>query len=157
MQNMYHLLDREQLELDGFNPFSPSADEAGRAGAEAVPAAAAAPAAAPAAGGAVLSNGDVKKDVGGGVAAIRAKVEAKVGKGGVKRKVTAAKAVTKGKGKGGGGGEQGGGNRGVGGGVEAVDEEEMRRLGIYAAFLLPLANSMCADQKRAAKNVSRGL
>ncbi|CAM9682026.1 unnamed protein product [Laminaria digitata] len=29
----------------------------------------------------------------------------------------------------------------------------MRRLGIYAAFLLPLANSMCADQKRAAKNV----
>ena len=145
---MYHLLDNEQLELDGFNAFRPSNDQPAPPG-EAETAPSPTPGARP--------------DVDGGgsgrrLSAIKAKVKAKAkSKGGAKGEATPAaktKAKANASAKGGGGeGRVQAGTRGGGGGVEEIDEEEMRRLGIYAAFLLPLANSMCQDRKKGTKNV----
>lgn len=37
----------------------------------------------------------------------------------------------------------------AGGATEEMNKDEMRRLGLYAAFLLPLADSMCLNTKGA--------
>lgn len=125
-QNMYHLLDEDQVDLDGFNAFGPDSTSGAMAGAEV---SAAATQAAPSVGGPARSKTKAKK--GGGGAGGEA---GKKGKG----KGTASTTGTQ-RGK-------------AGGPAEGMDKEEMRRLGLYAAFLLPLADSMCPNRKRA--NVS---
>lgn len=145
---MYHLLDKDPAELDGFNAFGPkdngsngeedgagAADEVSpRAAREQLKAGAAAAAAAATASGAGGAGPSMKTGGGAGPAA------------------AAAAAAARGKNK--SGGKRGtasttGNQRGKAGAPAAgMGKEEMRRLGLYAAFLLPLADSMCPNQKR---------
>ncbi|CAM9285362.1 unnamed protein product [Ectocarpus fasciculatus] len=121
LKNMFHLLDREQTVLDDFDAFGPGAGDEGE------------------------QEEEEEKDV--SPAAARERLKG----------VTAAAAR---KGKGAGSKAKGGGPKNSGGSgtqrgkagfsaEEGMDKEEMRRLGLYAAFLLPLADSMCPNQKRA--------
>lgn len=146
---MYHLLDKDQVELDGFDAFGPgnasgagTAAEGGEnndtsrvdkvspaAAREQLEAAAAAAAAAPSDAAAARSKKKARKG-GGGAAASK------------KGKVTARTTATQ-RGK-------------AGAPAEGMDKEEMRRLGLYAAFLLPLADSMCPNRKRANVSVLMG-
>lgn len=151
---MYHLLDKDQVELDGFNAFGPGDVSEAGAAAEAgdgedkdvsrvdsvSPAAAreqleagaarAAPSVAAAAAAAVESKAKEargsKRGAGDGAAASK------------KGKVAASTTGTQ-RGK-------------AGPAAQGMDREEMRRLGLYAAFLLPLADSLCPNGKR--NNVS---
>lgn len=145
---MYHLLDTDQLELDGFNAFGPGNSSEQGAGAEGgeekdasrvdkvSPAAACEQLGAAAAAAATLRA--------------RSKKEAKKGGGGGRGGAGAGAAVSK---KGKVTASTTGTQRGKAGGAAAgMDREEMRRLGLYAAFLLPLGDSMCPNRKRA--NVS---
>ncbi|CBJ26899.1 conserved unknown protein [Ectocarpus siliculosus] len=119
LKNMFHLLDREQTVLDDFNAFGPGVGDEGVQ--------------------------EEEEEVSPAAARERLK--------GVK--ATAAKKVKGAEGKVKGGGSK----KAVGAGTqrgkagitvtEGMDKEEMRRLGLYAAFLLPLADSMCPNQKRA--------
>lgn len=129
---MYHLLDKDQLDLDGFNAFGPGSVSGKGAGAGATTAATQA---APSVAAAARPKSNAKAVKGGaGAGAAGKKGEEKGSKG----KVTASTTGTQ-RGK-------------AGAPVEGMDREEMRRLGLYAAFLLPLADSMCPNRKRA--NVS---
>lgn len=120
---MYHLLDDSQSELEGFTPFGPRPEEEGKATTTA-------------AGGTLAKVERMAVEKGFGSSASAAQPKSK-GKGGG--------AATKGKG---GGGDA----RGSGEGDAVKDglgKEEMRRLGLYAAFLLPLSDSKCANSKGA--------
>lgn len=134
---MYHLLDEDQLDLNGFNVFGPGITDTdidtNSSGAGAT---AAATAAAPSVAAAAKPKD--KKD--------------KANKGGARAVVMAA--GEKGKGQGKVTGSTTGTQRGKAGcPVEGMDKEEIRRLGLYAAFLLPLADSMCPNRKRAKVSV----
>ncbi|CAB1119411.1 unnamed protein product [Ectocarpus sp. CCAP 1310/34] len=121
LKNMFHLLDREQAVLDDFNAFGPGAGDEG------------------------VQKEEEEEEVSPAAACERLK---------------GVTAVATKKGKGSEGKVKGGGSKkAVGAGTqrgkagitvaEGMDKEEMRRLGLYAAFLLPLADSMCPNQKRA--------
>lgn len=120
---MYHLLDDSQSELEGFTPFGPRPEEEGTA---------------------TTAEGNTL-----------AKVERMVVEKGFGSSASAAQPKNKGKeggaatkGKGGGGGDARGG--GEGDAVkDGLGKEEMRRLGLYAAFLFPLSDSKCANSKGA--------
>ena len=116
---MYHLLDEDQVDLDGFNAFGPA--NANNSGA--------ATATAPEPAAVAKSKANTKK---GGVRATVAAGKKDKGNGKV---ATTTTGTQRGKAP-----------------AEGMDKEEMRRLGLYAAFLLPLADSMCPNRKRA--NVS---
>lgn len=119
---MFHLLDGEQTVLDDFNAFGPGAGDEGVQEEQEE-----------------VSPAATRERLKGVTAAATKQgkgAEGKV-KGGDSKKAVGA-----------------GTQRGKAGitVAEGMDKEEMRRLGLYAAFLLPLADSMCPNQKRA--NVS---
>lgn len=131
-QNMYHLLDKDQLDLDGFDAFGPGDSSTSGAGADAT---AAATAAAPSVAAAAKPKAKAKAKNGGAGAAAADRKQGK-GKGNVTARITG---MRRGKAE---------------APTEGMDKEEMRRLGLYAAFLLPLADSMCPNRKRANVSVS---
>lgn len=96
---MFHLLDSDKLEADGFSPYGPS------------------------------TRGEEESDPGSQA------VGGAQGAGGERESVGA-------KGKNGQASE---GGKGAG----DMSREEMRRLALYAAFLLPLADSKCVNKKGA--------
>lgn len=164
MQNMHHLLDKDQSELDGFNAFGPGTAEGEGIGEPEGVAEEISPAAAREqlnAAAATATPGPVAKEMASkgssGAAAVAgaaaaamamAKVNKKMGKSEAGQ-VAVAAAASAGGGKAKTAGSNAGAQRGK---EEGMDKEEMRRLGLYAAFLLPLADSMCPNKKRA--NVS---
>lgn len=110
---MYHLLDEDQEELDGFSPFGPTVTATATATTDSTP----------------IQQHQQSRATGEG------------GEGGAGEPTTAAVApqdvdTEKVQGKDGG--------KGV---IDDLDKMEMRRLGIYAAFLLPLATSKAKNPK----------
>eukprot|EP00752_Nemacystus_decipiens_P012689 g11242.t1 len=122
LKNMYHLLDEDQVDLGGFDAFGASNTNTNTSGAGA-----GATMASPIVDAAATSVVKARK---GGAGAVAGKRNKGMGKG----KVTASTTGTQ-RGK-------------AGAPAVGMDKEEMRRLGLYAAFLLPLANSMCPNRKR---------
>lgn len=170
MQNMYRLIGGDQSELEDFNVFGPGAPDESEAALDEIPsaasreqlegAAAASVASAPgvAAGAAAgsknskeafVTGNEKGEEAGGGkrggvqggqAASPSAPAAAKAAAAGNNQDKKPKKVNTA---------NDCGSQRGkMAPPPEGMDKEEMRRLGLYAAFMFPLADSMCPKKKR---------